>query len=110
MTGLKFKRIIPERDADKVVEGSKVRKLIFCSGQVYYDLKKRREEAGNWDTAIVTVEQLFPFPYDHANRLLDSYPNAEILWVQEEQKNAGAWTFIQPRVNSLLRYNGNREQ
>ncbi len=68
-----------------------VRKVILCTGKVYYDLAARREEIGRNDSAIVRVEQLYPLNYDRIEDIVNSYPNAEVVWVQEEPKNMGAW-------------------
>ena len=79
-----------------------VERLILCSGKVFTELagSEYREEAV--DTAIVRIELLYPFPEDQIKDLLDSYPNLrEILWVQEEPQNMGAWTFAEPRLRDL---------
>ena len=73
--------------------------MLFCSGKVYYDLKAAREESKDGATAIVRVEQLYPFPADGLAAALASYPSAEkAVWVQEEARNMGAWSFVQPRL------------
>jgi 2-oxoglutarate dehydrogenase E1 component len=73
----------------------KVKRLLLCSGKVYYDLLTRREEQQNDDTAIIRIEQLYPFPKNHLKSILQQYEQAvEVFWVQEETKNRGAWTFI----------------
>ena len=99
--GLKFKRVIPERDIEFVSAPSNVKRLVLCSGQVYYDLKNARQKDEQRDVAVVTIEQLFPFPSDHVSRIIDEYKNAEVVWVQEEHKNAGAWNFVEPRLNTV---------
>ena len=67
-------------------------------GQVYYTLLQEREEKGIKDVAISRVEQISPFPYDLVAPHLDTYPNADLLWCQEEPLNNGAWTYIAPRI------------
>lgn len=102
--GLKFKRTIDERDTELISDPSKVKKIIFCSGQIYYDLEKERATRKDKETAIISVEQLFPLPYDHFKRHFETYPNAaDIVWCQEEPKNFGAYSYILPRMKSLFR-------
>ena len=77
--------------------------MILCTGQVYAALHKHRLDKGITDTAITRIEQLNPFPWQQVKENLDSYPNAEtIVWCQEEPLNAGAWTFTQPRIETIL--------
>ncbi|MEM1166450.1 MAG: 2-oxoglutarate dehydrogenase E1 component [Planctomycetota bacterium] len=68
-----------------------VNRLILCTGKVYYDLLRRREESGRDDVAIARVEQLYPLKLDALREVITSYPKAELVWVQEEPQNAGAW-------------------
>lgn len=77
--------------------------MVICSGQVYAALHKYRADNGINDVAITRIEQLNPFPWQQLKENLDSYPNAKtIVWAQEEPLNAGAWTFTQPRIETLL--------
>lgn len=70
------------------------RRIIFCSGKIYYDLSRKRRESDT-DTAIVRIEQLYPFPSEQVLRVLEKYTTAkEIIWAQEESRNRGAWGFI----------------
>ncbi|KAG5443699.1 2-oxoglutarate dehydrogenase, mitochondrial [Clonorchis sinensis] len=102
LPGSEFKRYIPE-SGDAAQNPKAVKKLILCSGKVYYDLVKQRNAVGlDSDIAISRVEQLTPFPYDLLKADLELYPEARIEWVQEEHKNMGAWTYVQPRVNHLI--------
>lgn len=97
-----FSRIIPEKGiaADNA---SNVKRLIFCSGRVYYDLTKAREEHNLVDTvAIARIEQISPFPFDLVKQECAKYPNADILWSQEEHKNQGPWPYVQPRFHTVL--------
>jgi 2-oxoglutarate dehydrogenase E1 component len=72
-----------------------VRRVLLCSGKVYYDLLEARTERGITDTALVRVEQLYPLPVDEIRAALASYPDAkDFAWVQEEPANQGAWSFI----------------
>uniref|UniRef100_A0A2Z5RE50 2-oxoglutarate dehydrogenase complex component E1 n=1 Tax=Reticulitermes speratus TaxID=60591 RepID=A0A2Z5RE50_9NEOP len=102
-----FLRVIPEEGVS-TENPSAVKKLVFCSGKVYYDLKKARNEKNlDKDIAIARVEQISPFPYDLVKKECAKYPNAILCWAQEEAKNQGAWTYVQPRFNTTL--NGSRD-
>ncbi|XP_076662252.1 oxoglutarate dehydrogenase Nc73EF isoform X3 [Halictus rubicundus] len=101
-----FLRVIPE-EGPAAQNPSGVKRVIFCSGKVYYDLKKARTEKNLDDkVAIARVEQISPFPYDLVKKESAKYPNAELIWAQEEHKNQGGWTYVQPRFNTAL--NGTR--
>jgi len=76
------------------VDPSGVRRVLLCSGKVYYDLAAERERSGRTDIAIVRVEQLYPLPAAEIQAELDRYPDAELVWVQEEPANQGGWPFI----------------
>ncbi|XP_053602563.1 2-oxoglutarate dehydrogenase complex component E1 isoform X5 [Plodia interpunctella] len=110
--GTSFRRVIPEEGpASQNAQG--VRKLVFCSGRVYYDLLKQRRDRGlEADIAIARVEQISPFPYDLIKAEVAKYPNAQLVWSQEEHKNMGSWSYIEPRFRTLLQnqkqicYNG----
>ncbi|KAL9710889.1 2-oxoglutarate dehydrogenase E1 component [Leucoagaricus gongylophorus] len=92
-----FERYIPE-NAEDLVEPEQVKRHILCTGQVYLTLLQARQERGIKDVAISRVEQLSPFPYDMVTPHLDKYPNADLLWCQEEPLNNGAWSYIGPRI------------
>ncbi len=80
-----------------------VRRIVFCSGKVYYDLLERREADASTNVALVRVEQLYPFPADEYQAILDRYPEArEIVWCQEEPQNQGAWYQIRHRLQAGL--------
>ncbi|KAL0107582.1 hypothetical protein PUN28_014709 [Cardiocondyla obscurior] len=97
-----FLRVIPE-EGPAAQNPNGVKKLLFCSGKVYYDLKKARTERNLDDQiAIARVEQISPFPYDLVKIEAAKYPNAELIWSQEEHKNQGAWTYVQPRFHTAL--------
>jgi len=84
------------------VDATKVERVVFCSGKVYYDLRASRRERGIQDVAIVRIEQLYPFPHDDYKAQIDKYANArKIVWCQEEPGNQGAWHRIQ---HYLLRH------
>ncbi|CAH0557921.1 unnamed protein product [Brassicogethes aeneus] len=105
--GTDFQRIIPDKGAASDNPGN-VEKLVFCSGKVYYDLLKANRDKGlEGKIAITRVEQLTPFPYDLVKQECSKYPNAQIAWAQEEHKNQGGWTYVQPRFQTAL--NGSRD-
>ncbi len=88
-----FQTVIPEH---KALKAEKVKRVVACSGKVYYDLVKKREEKGADEVAIVRVEQLYPFPHKAFSTELKKYPNAtEVVWCQDEPQNQGAWFFVQ---------------
>jgi 2-oxoglutarate decarboxylase len=80
-----------------------VRRLVFCSGKLYYDLKAARDERKDAATAIVRIEQLYPFPSTELSEIARSYPAAvRAVWAQEEARNMGAWTFVEDRLREVL--------
>ncbi|BAX80985.1 2-oxoglutarate dehydrogenase E1 component [Labilibaculum antarcticum] len=80
---------------DNNIIAEEVRRVVFCSGKIYYDLLARKEELFAQDIALVRVEQLYPFPEKQIDQVLNRYPNALLhLWVQEEPENMGAWQFV----------------
>ncbi|KAH1013388.1 hypothetical protein HUJ04_002382 [Dendroctonus ponderosae] len=100
--GTEFQRIIPDEGKASQNPGN-VKKLIFCSGKVYFDLVKATREQGLDDKiAITRVEQLTPFPFDLIKNECEKYSNAQIAWAQEEHKNQGAWTYVRPRFETTL--------
>lgn len=97
--GSRFRRVLPESEA--LVAADKVRRLVLCSGKVYYDLLQARREAAIDDVALVRVEQLYPWPRQTLRELIAGYPAAEVVWCQEEPANMGAWSFVFPRLVNL---------
>jgi 2-oxoglutarate dehydrogenase E1 component len=95
-----FQTVIPE---NKELKGDKVKRVIACSGKVYYDLVKKREEKGHDDVAIIRVEQLYPFPHKVFASELKKYPNAtDVVWCQDEPQNQGAWFFVQHYIHENM--------
>lgn len=80
---------------DDNVTAKSVKKVILCSGKVYYDLLERKEKDKRKDIALIRIEQLQPFPASQVNKILDKYKNAEYFWLQEEPENMGYWSFVQ---------------
>ena len=96
-----FRTVIGELNAE--VDGAKVKRVIACSGKVYYDLVKRREEKKAFDVAVIRVEQLYPFPHKAFAAEMKKYPNAtEVVWCQDEPQNQGAWFFVQHYIHENL--------
>ena len=98
--GTSFKRVIP--DTEEGVSGSSVKRLILCSGKVYYDLFEERRSRDIKNIALVRLEQIYPFPNISLRAELQKYPGAEVVWCQEEPQNMGAWTFVDRRIEALL--------
>ncbi len=86
----------------KLVKDSKIRRVVLCSGKVYYDLYEEREKRGINDIYLLRVEQLYPFPAKALITELSRFRNAEMVWCQEEPKNMGAWSFIDPYLEWVL--------
>jgi 2-oxoglutarate dehydrogenase E1 component len=109
--GVRFKRLImdegvSDRSPNPPQEPG-VKRLLMCSGKVYYDLNKARAEKGlQSDIAIIRFEQLAPFPFDLMMRELRRYPNAQLMWVQEEPLNMGAFNHVSPRIETCMRHEG----
>lgn len=110
----KFLRFIPDDSSvsptSAQAEPSKVRRLLLCTGKMYYDLEKAREDGQHHDIAISRVEQIAPFPFDHVAAEVKKYPNAEIVWVQEEPRNQGFWSYVAPRIATATRELNNEER
>ena len=98
-----FQTVLGEQDAAIAKNAAKVKRVIACSGKVYYDLVKKRTEAERSDVAIIRVEQLYPFPHKVFAAELKKYPNAtDIVWCQDEPQNQGAWFFIQHNIHENM--------
>ncbi|MBV1786455.1 2-oxoglutarate dehydrogenase E1 component [Marinobacterium sp. D7] len=95
-----FQPVIPEVDA---LDPSKVKRLVLCSGKVYYDLYNRRAELAKDDVAILRIEQLYPFPEEILLNIISQYTNLEsVVWCQEEPMNQGAWYCSQHHMRNVL--------
>jgi 2-oxoglutarate dehydrogenase E1 component len=111
LTDASFQTVID--DASVAGSREQVKRLVFCTGKIYYDLLAKRTP----QVALVRVEQLYPWPHDEVARIVDLYPAAEeVVWAQEEPKNMGAWTFVSPRLRvstgnaMIVRYVGRPER
>ncbi len=91
--------------------GSQVRRLLLCSGKVFYDLVNKREELGRNDVAVIRLEQLYPFPLQRLVDIVRRYPDAtELFWVQEEPENMGAWYFVEEQLQPIINPAGQGRQ
>jgi 2-oxoglutarate dehydrogenase E1 component len=91
-------------DETAPIDPRRVKRLLLCSGKVYYDLLTERERRGRMDTAIVRIEQLYPLSDEMLTELLVRYESTnDVVWVQEEPRNMGAWSFMQERLQPVLR-------
>jgi 2-oxoglutarate dehydrogenase E1 component len=96
-----FRHIIPDTEAER--DPNQIKRVVLCTGKVYYDLVATREERGYDDTAIVRVEQLYPLRKDDLLELLSAFPDGTpVVWVQEEPKNMGAWAYMNRELAGLL--------
>ncbi|SCA57212.1 2-oxoglutarate decarboxylase, thiamin-requiring [Candidatus Terasakiella magnetica] len=95
-TGSAFKRVIGE--IDQLTANDKVKRVVLCTGKVYYDLLQTRRDKGIDDVAIVRVEQLYPWPKETIKEEISKYTNADVVWCQEEPANMGYWGFVFPRL------------
>jgi 2-oxoglutarate dehydrogenase E1 component len=98
----RFLRVIPEATPEAINPPAKVTRVVFCSGQVYYHILKARADNNVKDVAIVRLEQLYPFPFDLVSQQAELYPNADIVWCQEEPMNMGAWNFVFPHLLTAI--------
>jgi 2-oxoglutarate dehydrogenase E1 component len=94
----------------KLVKDDKIRRVVLCSGKVYYDLYEDREKRGVDDVYLLRVEQLYPFPLKALVRELSRFKKAEIVWCQEEPKNMGAWAFVEPYLEWVLTQVGGKSK
>ena len=98
--GSTFQLVIPE--INSIAPPDHVRRVVLCTGKVYYDLLSTRRERNMNDVAILRLEQIYPFPAKTLAHLLEPCRNAEIVWCQEEPENMGAWTFVDRRIEKVL--------
>lgn len=84
------------------IEPNNVQRVVLCSGKIYYDLLDYRLKNNRNDVALIRLEQLYPFPEQQLNRILQAYPKASVYWVQEEPRNMGAWYFIQEMMGKQI--------
>lgn len=95
-----FNWVMPELDE---MDAAKVKRVVICSGKIYYELLEARRVNRIHDIAILRIEQIYPFPGEQLDALLEQYENTnELIWCQEEPKNQGAWDFSKLRIPAFL--------
>jgi 2-oxoglutarate dehydrogenase E1 component len=102
--GTSFHRVLPD-DAEgtgALAADGDIKRVVLCSGKVYYDLLEAREKEGVRDVYLMRQEQLYPFPKNTLGAELERFPQAELIWCQEEPKNMGAWTFVNPHLEEVM--------
>ncbi len=99
-TSGRFQRVIT--DAQTVGDPGSVRRVALCTGKIYYELLAARDAKGATDTALIRLEQLYPMPLEEIRVALAQYPNAELVWVQDEPANQGAWPFVGLQLREAL--------
>ncbi len=105
--GTSFHRILRDcaeagRSSTKLKADAKIRRVILCSGKVYFDLLEEREKRGIDDVYLLRVEQLYPFPLKSVAQEIARFKKADVIWCQEEPKNMGAWSFVEPYLEWVL--------
>ncbi|XP_054916621.1 2-oxoglutarate dehydrogenase complex component E1 isoform X1 [Poeciliopsis prolifica] len=102
LPGTHFQRLIPD-EGPAGVGPQNVRRVVFCTGKIYYDLIRERESRGLEDAvAVVRIEQLSPFPFDLVKAEADRFQNADLVWCQEEHKNQGYYDYVKPRLRTTI--------
>ena len=105
--GSSFHRVLWD-DAQKghsdltLAPDDKIKRVVICSGKVYYDLLEERDNRGLDDVYLLRLEQFYPFPALSLVKELERFKDAEVIWCQEEPKNQGAWTFVEPNIEWVL--------
>lgn len=106
-TGSSFHRVLWDdaqygNSETRLLADDKIRRVVMCSGKVYYDLLEERDARGLDDVYILRIEQFYPFPAQALVKELERFKQAEMVWCQEEPKNQGAWSFIEPNIEWVL--------
>ena len=101
---------MPEGEKTTLVPDERIRRVVLCSGKVYYDLYEEREKRGIDDVYLLRLEQLYPFPAKALITELSRFKGAEIAWCQEEPKNMGAWSFAEPYLEWVLEQVGGKSR
>uniref|UniRef100_A0A673LSR1 2-oxoglutarate dehydrogenase complex component E1 n=1 Tax=Sinocyclocheilus rhinocerous TaxID=307959 RepID=A0A673LSR1_9TELE len=102
LPGTHFQRVIPD-DGPATQNPSEVKRIVFCTGKVYYELARERKARNMEDSVAITrIEQLSPFPFDLVKAETEKYPNADLVWCQEEHKNQGYYDYVKPRMRTTI--------
>ncbi len=102
LEGSTFHRFLWDDDYETLAKPDKIKRVVLCTGKVYYDLLTQRRERELKDVYIMRLEQLYPFPSAELAEELSQYKNADVVWCQEEPKNQGAWSFVEPFIEECL--------
>ena len=97
-----------ERDTE--VRHGKALRIVMGSGKVYFDLAAKRDEIGAWDTEIIRLEQLYPFPSKALSEVIAMTPKADLIWCQEEPKNMGGWTSVRDAIEDAMTEIGTKQK
>jgi 2-oxoglutarate dehydrogenase E1 component len=103
-----FHRFLWDGAKDTLEKPSGIKRIVMCSGKVYYDLFEEREKRGIKNVMLLRLEQFYPFPEKELAEELAQYPNAEFVWAQEEPKNQGGWFFVNPLLEDTLSLTGHK--
>ncbi|MCB9979167.1 MAG: 2-oxoglutarate dehydrogenase E1 component [Rhodospirillales bacterium] len=106
--GSSFHRILDDNDAASLLPPKDLRRIVLCSGKVYYDLLETRRDKDLKDVMILRIEQIYPFPKRPLVEMLAASPKADIVWCQEEPQNQGAWFFVEPLIEAALKDAGHQ--
>ncbi|MHA1128903.1 MAG: 2-oxoglutarate dehydrogenase E1 component, partial [Alphaproteobacteria bacterium] len=106
-TGSSFHRVLWDSaqsgQSDTVLKpDAEIKRVVMCSGKVYYDLLAERDARGIDDVYLMRLEQFYPFPAMSLINELQRFPNGDVVWCQEEPKNQGGWTFVEPNIEWVL--------
>ena len=102
--GTSFHRIL--RDSNTNIKDENVKRVILCSGKIFYDIEEMRNSEEQFDIKIVRIEQLYPFPKKNLIEILKLTPKADVVWCQEEPKNMGGWTFVRDYIEEAMHQSG----
>ncbi|MBT5433440.1 MAG: 2-oxoglutarate dehydrogenase E1 component [Rhodospirillaceae bacterium] len=89
-------------ELDDASHGKDMKRVVLCTGKVYYDLLEKRDELGLKDVTFIRLEQIAPFPLDALQEAVNYYPKAKFVWCQEEPRNMGAWNFVRDKIDQAL--------
>jgi 2-oxoglutarate dehydrogenase E1 component len=105
-----FHRILWDDDHEKLTKPKNMKRIVLCSGKVYYDLLEERRKREIDDVMIVRVEQLYPFPHKALVKDFKDYVNADWIWCQEEPRNMGSWQFVHERLEEVMKDIGGKNK
>ena len=100
--GSSFQRIYEDSDVKDLAKPKDIKRIVMCTGKVYYDLLQERRARKIKDVTIIRVENLYPFPATELAEEVKKYPNSDVVWCQEEAENMGYWQFVDRRIEGVL--------